>query len=81
MERALLQQVENVGPPAPVASPSNLVPVVVGNSRYNSIAQNATYDLIHQPTLCRAVLGWHPDHRAEWLRSQHLPPDHPVPPP
>jgi len=81
MESALLRQVENTGSLAPVASPSPLAPVIVGNPCYNSITQSATFDLLHNSTLRRALLGWHPDRRFKWLRHNHLPPDHLIPPP
>jgi len=81
MESALLRQVENAGPPAPVASPSPLALVVVGNPLYNTVAQSAAYDLSHNSTLRRALLGWHPDHCFEWLRRNHLPPDFLISPP
>jgi len=81
MESALLWQVENTGPLAPVASPSPLAPVIVGNPCYNSITQSATFDLLHNSTLRYALLGWHPNRRFKWLQHNHLPPDHPIPPP
>ena len=81
MESTLLQQVENAGPPAPVATPLNLAPVVVGNPLYNTIAQSAAFDISQNSTLRCALLGWHPDRRFEWLQRNHLPPDFPIPPP
>jgi len=81
MESTLLQQVENAGPPAPVATPSPLALVVVGNPLYNLIAQSAAFDMLHNPTLRCALLGWHPDHCFKWLRCNHLPPNHLIPPP
>jgi len=72
MESALLQQVKNAGPPAPVATPSPLALVVVGNPLYNTIAQSATFNISQNSTLRCALLGWHPDCHFKWLRHNHL---------
>ena len=96
MECSLLRQVENVGPPAPLAPPPiagpSRPPVAVPYSlpdlplwEYTPPPGSRPAHCLHilktQPSFCQALLSGPTSDRLQWLHNGHLPPDLYIPPP